>query len=47
VPFVSLVWGHIVPHVSKSYEPYGDRFTATIIEDLATSNLSQAVKGSS
>ena len=43
---VSAVRSHNVPRVSKSYESYGDRFTTTVIEDLATSDLSQAVKGS-
>ena len=37
---------HNVARVSKSYESYGNRFTTTVIEDLATSDLSQAVKGS-
>ncbi|KAH9983332.1 hypothetical protein BJV74DRAFT_886893 [Russula compacta] len=39
------VRSHNVPRVSKSYDSFGDRFTTTIIEDLATSDLSQAVKG--
>ena len=43
---LSAVRSHNVPRVSKSYESYGDRFTTTVIEDLATSDLSQAVKGS-
>jgi hypothetical protein len=44
LPFVSAVRGHNVARVSKSYDSY-DRFTTSIIEDLATSDLSQAVKG--
>lgn len=43
---LSAVRSHNAPRVSKSYESYGDRFTTTVIEDLATSDLSQAVKGS-
>jgi len=43
---VSAVRSHNVARISKSYESYGDRFTTTVIEDLATSDLSQAVKGS-
>ena len=42
---VSAVRNHNVARISKSYKSYGDRFTATVIEDLATSDLSQAVKG--
>jgi hypothetical protein len=34
-----------VLRVNKSYESFGDRFTTTIVDDLATSDLSQAVKG--
>ena len=41
----SAVRSHNVGRVSKSYESFGDRFTATIVDDLATSDLSQAVKG--
>jgi hypothetical protein len=43
---VSAVRSHNVARITKSYESYGDRFTTTVIEDLATSDLSQAVKGS-
>ena len=43
---VSAVRSHNVGRITKSYESYGDRFTTTVIEDLATSDLSQAVKGS-
>ena len=43
---VSAVRSHNVARISKSYESYGDRFTTTVIEDLATSDLSQAVEGS-
>jgi hypothetical protein len=42
---VSAVRTHNVPRVSKSYEWFGDRFTTTVIDDLATSDFSQAVKG--
>ena len=42
---VSAVRSHNVARINKSYESYGDRFTTTVIEDLATSDLSQAVKG--
>ena len=37
---------HNVASVSKGYESFGDRFATTVIEDLTTSDLSQAVKGS-
>jgi len=42
---VSAVRSHNVARISKSYESFGDRFTATIVDDLATSDFSQAVKG--
>jgi hypothetical protein len=42
---VSTVRSHNVPRLSKSYESFGDRFTTTVIDDIATSDLSQAVKG--
>jgi hypothetical protein len=42
---VSAVRSHNVSRVSKSYESFGDRFTTTTIDDLATSDFSQAVKG--
>ena len=42
---VSAVRSHSAPHISKSYESFGDRFTITVIDDIATSDLSQAVKG--
>ena len=42
---VSAVRSHNVERVSKSYASFGDRFTTTVIEDLATSDLSPAVKG--
>ena len=42
---VSAVRSHNIPRVSKSYESFGNRFTITIVDDLATSDLSQAVKG--
>jgi hypothetical protein len=42
---VSVVRSHNVPRVSKSYESFGDKFTSASIDDLATSDLSQVVKG--
>jgi hypothetical protein len=45
VTVVSAVRSQNVPRVSKSYESFGDRFTSTVIDDLATSDLSQAVEG--
>ena len=42
---VSAVRSHNVPRVSKSYESFGERFTTTIIDDIATSDFSEAVKG--
>jgi hypothetical protein len=45
VTVISAVRSHNVPRVSKSYESFGDRFTTTTVDDLATSDLSQAVKG--
>jgi hypothetical protein len=42
---VSAVRSHTVPRISKSYESFGDRFTTTVIDDIATSDFSQAVKG--
>jgi hypothetical protein len=36
---------HNVKWVSKSYASFDDRFTTTVIEDLATLDLSPAVKG--
>ncbi|KAI0304279.1 NAD-P-binding protein [Multifurca ochricompacta] len=36
-----------VSRISKSYESFGERFTTTVIEDLATSDLSEAIKGMS
>ena len=41
---VSAVRSHNVARISKSYESFGDRFTTTVIDDIATSDLSQAVK---
>ena len=41
----SAVRSHNVPRVSKSYESFGERFTTTIIDDIATSDFSEAVKG--
>lgn len=45
VAVVSTVRSHNVARVGKGYESYGDRFATTVIEDLRTSDLSQAVKG--
>jgi hypothetical protein len=42
---VSAVRSHAVARISKSYESFGNRFTTTVIDDIATSDLSQAVKG--
>jgi hypothetical protein len=41
----SAVRSHNVARISKSYESFGDRFTTTVIDDIATSDLLQAVKG--
>jgi nucleoside-diphosphate-sugar epimerase len=41
----SAVRSHNVARISKSYESVGDRFTTTVIDDIATSDLLQAVKG--
>lgn len=43
---VVAVRSHNVASVSKGYESFGDRFATTVIEDLTTSDLLQAVKGS-
>ena len=43
--FVSAVRSRNIPRISKSYESFGDRFTTTAIDDIATSDFSQAVKG--
>jgi hypothetical protein len=42
---VSTVRSHNVARISKNYESFGDRFTTTVIDDIATSDLSQAVNG--
>ena len=42
---VSVVRSHNAPRISKSYESFGDRFTTSVVDDIATSDLSQAVKG--
>jgi nucleoside-diphosphate-sugar epimerase len=39
------VRSHNVARISKSYESFGDRFSTTVIDDIATSDLSQAVEG--
>ena len=42
---VSSVRSHNVAHVSKSHESFGDRFSTVTIDDLVTSDLQAAVKG--
>jgi hypothetical protein len=42
---VSAVRSHNVARVSKSHESFGDRFSTVIIDDLVTSDLQAAVKG--
>jgi hypothetical protein len=42
---VSAVRSHNVAHVSKSHESFGDRFSTVAIDDLVTSDLQAAVKG--
>ena len=42
---VSAIRSHNAPRVSKSYESFGDRFTTVIIDDLVTSDLQAAVRG--
>ncbi len=42
---VSAVRSHNVARISKSYESFGNKFTTTVIDDLATSDFSEAVKG--
>ncbi|KAF8500831.1 NAD-P-binding protein [Russula emetica] len=39
------VRSHNVARISKSYESFGNRFTTTVIDDIATSDFSQAVEG--
>jgi hypothetical protein len=34
-----------VTRVNKSYESFGNKFSTTVIDDLVTSDLSDAVKG--
>ena len=34
-----------VTRVNKSYESFGNQFSTTVIDDLVTSDLSDAVKG--
>jgi hypothetical protein len=46
VSVFSAVRSHNFPRVSKSYESFGNRFNTVIIDELANSDLSQAVKGS-
>ena len=42
---ISAVRSHNVARISKSYESFGDRFTTTVVDDITTSDFSQAVKG--
>ena len=42
---VSSVRSHNVGRVSKSHESFGDRFSTVTIDDLVTSDLQAAVKG--
>ncbi|KAI9443359.1 NAD-P-binding protein [Lactarius indigo] len=42
---VSAVRSHNVARINKSYESFGDRFAAVVIDDLITSDLLLAVKG--
>ncbi|KAI9464922.1 NAD-P-binding protein [Lactarius psammicola] len=42
---VSAVRSHNVTRVNKSYESFGDRFSAVAIDDLVTSDLLAVVKG--
>ena len=44
---VSVMRSHNVARVTKSYESFGDRFTTASVDDIATSDLSQVVKGMS
>jgi hypothetical protein len=43
VTVVSMVRSHNITHITKSYELFGDRFTTTVIDDIATSDLSQVL----
>jgi hypothetical protein len=43
--FASAVRSHNVARLSKSYESFGNRFNTITVDDLATADLSQAVKG--
>ena len=42
---LSTVRSQNVSRVRKGYESFGERFTTTVIDDLATSDFSDAVKG--
>ena len=42
---VSAVRSHNVARVSKSHESFGDRFSTVTVDDLVTSDLQAAVKG--
>ncbi|KAH9041974.1 hypothetical protein EDB85DRAFT_2139359 [Lactarius pseudohatsudake] len=42
---VSSARSHNIARVNKSYESFGDRFVAVVIDDLVTSDLLAAVKG--
>ena len=45
VGIISAVRSHNAPHVTKSYESFGDKFSAVVIDDLITSDLQAAVRG--
>ena len=42
---VSAVRSHNAPRVSKSYKSFGDRFSTVVIDDLVTSDLQAAIRG--
>jgi hypothetical protein len=45
VTVVSAVRSHNVLRIVKSYQSFCGRFTTTVIDDIATSDFSQAVRG--
>ena len=45
IGIVSAVRSHNVARVSKSHESFGDQFSTVVIDDLVTSDLQAAVKG--
>ena len=42
---ISAVRSHNVARVSKGHESFGDKFSAVTVDDLVTSDLQAAVKG--